>query len=62
MADHTDTLGYAREWERRKSLQPAMVLPLTESGSPHWDTRYSHTTVESDGTAKITASDMEQLQ
>jgi len=62
MADHTDTLGYAREWERRKSLQPAMLLPLTESGSAQCDTLYSHTAVESEGTAKITASDMEQLK
>jgi len=62
MADQTYHLGYAREWERRRSLQPAVLLLLSESDSAQWDQLYSHPTVESDGTAKITAAGMEQLK
>ena len=62
MANHTYNLGYAREWERRRSLQPAVLLLLSESDSAQWDQLYSHPTVESDGTAKITTSGMEQLK
>jgi len=61
MTDHTYHLGYAREWERRRSLQPAVSLPLRESGTAEWDKLSSHTTVESDGTAKTTALGIKQL-
>ena len=62
MANQTFNLGYEREWEKRRSLQHAVLLPLTESDAAKWGTLYSHVRVESDGTAKITAPGMEQFK
>lgn len=62
MANQTSTSGYGRAWERRRNLHHAVLLPLTESGTAKWEKLYSHIMVESDGTAKITASGMEQLK
>ena len=42
MANHPVNLGYEREWERRRDLQQAAMLPITESP-----------TVESDGPTNI---------
>ena len=62
MANQTSNIGYEREWERRRNLQHAVLLPLTESDSAKCGKLYRHIMVESDGTAKTTVSGMEQLK
>ena len=48
MENQTYNLGHDREWDRRRELQQAVLLPLTEI----WDllAASKHMTVESDGT------------
>jgi hypothetical protein len=51
MENQPSTLGYEREWERRRELQEAVLLHLTENGSAKWGRLYGH--FSQDGTDEI---------